>query len=114
MATWADLREMREQGLRPSLPVIVTVDGKRPAGVLAEQGCLVIRHKPGEVFHVELLAGLRVWLFLGSCDRAQAVLAAMKSKAVHIAELRAWCPCEQRLDPAPTGCELAREWRAAA
>lgn len=112
MATWSDLQAMREQGLRPSLPVVVTTDGKRPAWLLANEGCLVIRHAPGEPFRAELLDGLEVWLFLGSCDRAQAVIRAMNAKGVRPSRLAAWCPCAQAFDAAPVPCAVAQEWAA--
>lgn len=112
MAKWADLQAMREQGLRPSLPVMITTDGKPPAQLLREDGMLVIEHKPGELFPVELLDGLRVLLFLGSCDRAQAVVRAMLNKHVKPTDLRAWCPCFQCLDIAPVHCAVAWEWAA--
>lgn len=112
MATWADLRALRDQGLKPSLPVVITVDGKRPAWVLETLGCLVIKHEPGEVFHAELLDGLRVWLFLGNCDRAQSVVKAMKAKSVQPAQLSAWCPCRQALESSPVGCVISQAWAA--
>ena len=110
MNTWADLRKIRAAGLKPSLPIVVTVDGSRPAGLLAEEGCLVIRHSPGEPFHVELLEGLRVWLFLGSCDRAQSVVKMCAAKGCRPSELGSWCVCTRRMDWQPVRCEVAAEW----
>lgn len=79
---------------------------------LADIGAMVIRHRPGEKFHVELLAGLRVWLFLGSCDRAQAVVRTANRKGVEFA-VEAWCECAKRLDSQPVPCATAAEWEAA-
>jgi hypothetical protein len=111
MNTWADLREIRRQGMRPSLPVVVTTDGQRPTWLLAEEGCLVIRHNAGETFHVELLDGLRVWLFIGNCDRASAVVSLMGAKGIRPSELGSWCPCMGRMDFQPVHCEVAKSWQ---
>lgn len=111
MATWSDLRDLRAHGLRPSLPVIVTTDGKRPSWFMEQEGCLVIRHAAGEPFAAELLEGLRVWLFLGGCDRGQAVVRSCVAKGVVPAELRSWCLCMARLESNPPGCEVVREWQ---
>src|SRR5678815_1791769 len=98
--SWADLREIRRQGLRPSLPVVI-VSGPAPMRLLREEGCLLIEHKPGESFHAELLEDLRVWLFLGNCNRAQAVVCAMNIRGVQPRELNAWCECGKRFDSRP-------------
>jgi len=111
MNTWADLRAIRQQGLKPSLPVVVTTDGKRPASLLAEEGCLVVKHQPGEQFPAELLEGLRVWLFVGNCDRSQRVQMLMASKGVKPAEFNAWCECSKRFDSSPVCCKVAHEWQ---
>lgn len=108
---WQDLRELRKAGMRPSLPVVVTVDGKRPAHLLASEGCMVIQHKPGDQFPVELLDGLRVWLFLRSCGRAQSVQALMVARNVKAAEIATWCECSQTFERCPVRCEVAREWQ---
>jgi hypothetical protein len=111
MATWQDLRLMREQGVKPSLPVMVSTDGANPAGLLMENGFLVIRHKPGEMFPVELLDGLSVLLFLGSCDRASAVVRMMVERDVQPLEIRSWCECYSRIDRQPVRCEVAHAWQ---
>jgi hypothetical protein len=111
MNTWADLRELRAQGLKPSLPVVISSDGRPPAHMLAEEGCLVIRHNAGEMFHVELLEGLRVIAFLGTCNRAQAVVKLMNARGVQPEEFRAWCDCQKRLDSMPVDCEVVKSWQ---
>lgn len=107
---WADLRLMREQGLKPSLPVIVTTRMDRLARTFADGGCGVIEHKPGTPFHAELLDGLNVWLFTGSCDRANSVVRAMNAKGVTPASLKSWCECSQSLQSNPVPCATAKEW----
>jgi hypothetical protein len=109
---WDDLRQMRRQGLRPKLPVIVTVHEDRLARTLSAEGCGVIVVKSGEPFHVELLEGLRVWLFLGNCDRAQAVVRALNAKGVQLAELQSWCECEKSFSAQPVRCQVAMDWAA--
>jgi hypothetical protein len=88
----------------------MTDDG-RPSRLLAEEGCMVILHKPGENFPVELLDGLRVWLFLRSCDRAQMVVRAMNHRGVQPVGVAAWCECSQRFDDQPVCCEVAKSWQ---
>jgi hypothetical protein len=109
--SWDNLRQLRRQGLKPSLPVVVMTDAGKPSRLLAEEGCMVIVHKPGEAFHVELLDGLRVWLFLRSCDRAQAVIRTMNHRGVQPSELRSWCECMARMDSQPVCCEVAKSWQ---
>lgn len=111
MNTWEELRQLRRAGMKPSLPVVVMVDDRRPSRLLAEEGCMVIQHKPGEVFPVELLEGLRVWLFLRSCGRAQAVQMLVGSRGVKAAELSSWCECSQSFERCPVRCEVSREWQ---
>lgn len=109
--TWDDLRELRRQGLKPSLPVLVTT--ANDARTYADEGFAVIRHSPGQPFPVELLDGLRVMLFLGNCDRASAVVRVMAMRGVKPAELMAWCGCFGRVDRQPVSCETAQAWEAA-
>lgn len=109
--TWDDLRELRRQGLRPSLPVLVTT--ANDCRTFEREGFAVVRHEPGKPFPAELLDGLRVMLFLGSCDRASAVVQLMASREVRPAELRTWCECYRRLDCGAVSCETAQMWEAA-
>jgi hypothetical protein len=111
MATWSDLITMRAQGIKPSLQVVITTDNAPPAHLLRENGFLVIRHKPGEAFHVEQLDGLDVLLFLGNCDRVQAVMAMARQRRVQPKSLTAWCPCFARLDHQPVHCEVSQAWQ---
>lgn len=110
MATWNELIAMRERGLKPSLHVVITTDGKPPANLLRDSGYLVIRHNPGEVFHGEQLDGLDVLLFLGNCDRSAAVVRTLRNLGVKPKSLTAWCECAKRLDHQPVRCEVAQEW----
>jgi len=112
MSSWADLAELRRNGLRPGFPVVITTNPDRATYTLSDIGAMVIRHNPGDVFPVELLAGLRAWLFLGSCDRAQAVIRAARVKGVEFV-VEAWCECAKRLDSQPVPCATAAEWEAA-
>lgn len=105
---WGDLRELRRQGLKPSLPVLVTTAGD--CRTYAEEGFAVIRHKAGEPFPVELLDGLRVLLFLGSCDRAAKVAVLMREKGIAPVELRTWCTCYGRLDSCICSCATVHMW----
>ena len=109
--SWDNLRQMRQSGLRPKLPVVVTVDGKRPASLLSDLGCLIVQHRAGEKFPAELLDGLRVWLFLGNCGRAQKVGVMMAEKGIRPAEFQAWCECSKQFDRLPVSCEVAHEWQ---
>lgn len=106
--TWDDLRLLRQQGLRPSLPLLVTV--RDSCRTYAEEGFAVVRHSPGEPFPAELLDGLRVVLFLGNCDRAASVVRAIVAKDVKPAELRTWCTCFDRLDSCVCSCATVRDW----
>lgn len=105
---WDDLRELRKQGLKPSLPVIVTT--KRDCWTYAQEGFAVVQHSPGEPFPAELLDGLRVVLFLGNCDRAASVVRAMQAKGVMPVELRTWCACFERLDSCVCSCATVKAW----
>jgi hypothetical protein len=110
MASWQDLRALRQTGQRPTLPVIVSTGHYRLDRNLRESGCLVITHKPGEMFHVELLQGLRVMLFVGRCERANRVAKSMMARGVEPAQMQVWCECSAELTTAPVSCEIAREW----
>jgi hypothetical protein len=110
MSTWNDLRELRAVGLAPGFPLVVAVGEQRLMENLGDIGAMTIQHKPGEVFPVELLDGLRVWLFLGDCGRAVSVTRAMKSKGVEVRELQTWCPCSRRLVSSPALCEVNAAW----
>lgn len=109
--TWDDLRELRRNGMRPALPVLVTT--ANDCHTYEQEGFAVVRHEAGKPFPVELLDGLRVLLFLGSCDRASAVVRAMVNREVRPAELRAWCECFRVLDGKPMRCETVQQWMAA-
>ena len=67
--TWSDLAELRAQGLRPRLRVIVTTH-EPFARRLTWVGAAAIVHAQGEPMPVELLDGLDVILLLGNCERA--------------------------------------------
>jgi hypothetical protein len=110
MSTWNDLRELRAVGMAPGLPLVVAVGEPRLMQNVGDIGAMVVQHRPGEVFPVELLAGLRVWLFLGSCDRSVAVIRALKIKGVEVEELRTWCPCNRRLVSMPVACDVEAAW----
>jgi hypothetical protein len=105
---WADLQELRRQGLKPSLPVLVTT--ARDCRTYDEEGFAVIRHSPGQPFPAELLDGLRVMLFLGNCDRAASVVRAIQTKGVTPVELRTWCACFGRLDSCICSCATVHMW----
>lgn len=105
---WTDLRELRRQGLKPSLPVLVTT--ARDCRTYEDEGFAVIRHSPGEPFPAELLDGLRVVLFLGNCDRAASVVRAMQAKGVMPVELRTWCTCYGKLDSCICSCATVHAW----
>lgn len=97
--TWDDLRAMREQGQRPALPVAVTTKGWHWRS-LADIGCMVIEHRAGERFPVELTEGLPVLLFL-DCRQAQAVAKLFRSKGQWPASVQSWCECRKSLTCAP-------------
>lgn len=105
---WQDLREIRRKGLKPSLPVLVTT--RKDCWTYAELGFAVVHHEAGKPFPAELLDGLRVLLFLGDCDKAQAVVRMLRARQVKPAELRTWCPCYARLDRSPVSCEVNAQW----
>lgn len=108
---WQDLRQLRAQGLKPSLPVMVTTHPSSLARLLDCEGFAVLVHKPGETFHAELLDDLRVLLFLDTCTQAQGVVKALRSKGSKPAELRSWCQCLHRLESSPVCCKVAQEWQ---
>lgn len=110
MSTWNDLRELRAVGLRPGFPLVVAVGEQRLMENLGDIGAMTVQHRPGEPFPVELLAGLRVWLFLGSCDRAVSVFRLLKAKGIECEEVQAWCPCNRRLTTMPVPCEVEAAW----
>jgi hypothetical protein len=110
MATWQDLRTLRQTGQRPTLPVIVSIGHYHMDKNMKAAGCMVIDHKAGQPFHGELLQGLRVLLFVGRCERAQLVAKSLLAKNVEPAELQVWCACMQGLTRSPASCELNEQW----
>lgn len=112
MSSWADLAMLRANGLAPGFPVVIATAEDRRTRELAGMGFMVVRHQQGEKFHVELLAGLRVWLCLGSCDRAQAVVRMANQREIYF-DLQAWCECAKRMTSTPVNCATSAEWEAA-
>lgn len=112
MNTWADLANLREAGLRPGLPLIITTYRDSRIANFEEMGCMVIMHTAGTKFHVELLEGLRVWLFLGGCEKPAAIARLAKVKGTQPEELCCWCECHKTLVANPVGCTLEEEWAA--
>lgn len=94
--TWAELAELRRNGKKPALRIIVT-DKKRMCWNLHGVGCMTILHGPGEPMPVELLEGLDVILWFANCERAALVWRAMRAKEIAPARCEAWCECSREL-----------------
>lgn len=114
--SWEDLRELRERGQRPALPVCVTTDFWRCRD-RAEAGALVIVHKAGERFEAQLLDGLEVELFLDGCAQTSAVARLIREREVAPASVVAWCKCWGELGSfwnrdCSTGAETLKAWDA--
>lgn len=105
---WQDLAELRRNGRRPALRVIVT-DKKRMCWNLHGVGCMTILHGPGEPMPVELLEGLDVILWFSNCDRAASVWRAMRGKEIVPARCEAWCECAGELTTCVGKCSDMRE-----
>jgi hypothetical protein len=102
--TWDALRQLREGGEKPSLPVIVTTKRELPRR-LDGVGCLTVLHEAGTPFPVELLDGIDVIFFFDKCELAGQVQRLAKSKGVKFGWARAWCTCGSFLTVAPLACD---------
>lgn len=111
MATWQDLQQLRAQGIKPTLPVIVTTGHWQMERNLREVGCMTITHKPGQPLPAKLLQGLRVWLFVGNCDRRNNVARVLAANEAQPAQLLAWCDCTKTLTQCGAVCERNRDWK---
>jgi hypothetical protein len=89
---WQDLRELRERGQRP-VKLVVTTSWLRSAEQAAA-GAMVVVHRSGEPFPVELLDGLDVELRLDDCAQATAVGRMLKGRAIQPSRVHTWCRCE--------------------
>lgn len=106
--SWQELAELRRNGRRPALRVIVT-DKKRMCWNLHGVGCMTILHIPGEPMPVELLEGLDVILWFDTCERAAAVSRSMRAKSVTPQRCEAWCECALELTTCVGKCTEMRE-----
>lgn len=115
ISTWEDLAQLRRNGQRPALRLIVT-DRKRWCWNLHGVGCMTILHEPGNPMPLELLEGLDVILDFG-CERAALVSRAMRSKGVTPGLCEAWCRCGEHLTTCVGKCsdmaEIDRMFEAA-
>lgn len=113
--TWRDLAELRAQGQKPALPVIVTTWPKpwRPhAKELFERGAMVITHEPGTPIPARLLEGLDVILALENCGQTTAVCKLLKARGV-TATVHGWCQCYREFTAVPATCKETHEQIAA-
>ena len=92
MTTWSDLASLREQGLKPGLPVYVT-DRPVLARNMRDVGCVAILYTGGEPMPVWLLDRLDVRMDFGRCELVGKVHRLMRRHGVRPARLRAWCDC---------------------
>jgi hypothetical protein len=111
---WQDLRELRENGARP-LKLIVTTNWHFCADV--EPNAMVILHRKGEAFPVELLFGLDVELRLDDCAQATAVGRLLKGREIQPSRMHVWCRCERESGPfwspdCETGEAIRVAWEA--
>jgi hypothetical protein len=111
-SNWDELGAMRMRGEKPALAVIVTSNPKLPQRLIGV-GCLVIRHKPGEVMPLKFLDDLDVIFWFERCALVGSVARMARAKGVKFARCRAWCSCEQSLTVAALDCKSyadALEW----
>ena len=111
-STWDALKELRESGQKPTLPVIVTTKRHLPYR-LQGVGCMVILHEAGKAMPVALLESLDVIFFFDRCDLVVSVWKLCSSKGVKMASTKVWCACDGSLSVAPLLCESyadAMQW----
>ena len=111
--TFTELRALRNRGHKPAL-LCVTTDFRRCLDQ-AKAGAMIVTHKPGEPFPVELLDGLNVELHLDDCSQTFRLAKAWKARDVQPALCSAWCKCERRMSicVSPScehNAECARDW----
>ncbi len=106
MFTWADLRELRLGGHKPTLRMFVTTNPNF-ARRMTWVGCAAIYHEAGEPMPVELLDGLDVILDVGQCQRAEAVKRLMTTRGATPSRLQVWCACDGELSVLPRECGVA-------
>lgn len=104
MSTWDDLRDLRLEGHKPHLPVIITTKAQLPEA-LDGVGCMVILHEAGTVMPIKLLDGLDVIFMFDRCELAAHVNKLAKSKGVTFASAKSWCKCGELLTILPLSCE---------
>lgn len=111
MATWTDLQLMRSQGIKPALPVVITLGEWHLDRNLREVGCLTIKHTAGQPMPAKLLQGLTVWLFVGPCQRINPVARILRTHDVTPAKLLTWCHCTKSLTHCGADCSTNYDWR---
>ena len=83
--TWAELQNIRAQGLRPAMPIVLT-RSRLGRAMWETLPIITLDDRPA----LELLSGLRVWLFTG-CVGAAELIHEMRERDVWCAELLSWC-----------------------
>jgi hypothetical protein len=102
---WELLRELRRNGQKPNLPVIITTLRKIDRA-LDGIGALVVLHESGTPMPVNLLEGLDVIFWFDTCGMATKVFALCAERGITLGEfVRAWCSCGKHLTVAPISCE---------
>ena len=89
--TWAELLELRSKGLRPATPIVLS--RSRIGRVMWETlPIITLDDRPA----LELLTGLRVWLFTG-CAGAAEIVRQLRNRNVWCSELLSWCERDKSL-----------------
>jgi len=105
IASWQDLRDLRNLGRAPAKPVIVTTD-KRVGYTEESKGSLVVVHEAGQPMPTELLAGLDVVFVFSRCELAGKVARMIRQKEVGTPKtMTAWCECFGELDAMTCACK---------
>lgn len=109
--TFDDLRTLRETGQRP-VKLVVTTSWTFCGDI--EPNAMVIVHRKGEAFPVELLQGLDVELRFDDCAQSTAVGRMLKAREIQPARMHVWCRCERYSGPFwNPDCETGEKIRAA-
>jgi hypothetical protein len=109
---WDTLRQMRNAGHKPALPVFIC-SYPRFAKNLTDCGAFVIVHPPSRPMPVELLEGLDVRLHFLNCDMGGRVKRLMDAKDVKPKSLQVWCNCGETYTVSCGPCDDGSEpWAA--
>lgn len=103
LITWADLADLRRQGLKPAFKVIVASKMNLPPQ-LSTLNAVVIHHEAGQAPPINLLEGLEVIAWFANCELAGKFFNWATRKGVKFASYSAWCGCGGNLTSVAFDC----------